>query len=74
MPAILTAVGLLKSYLPAGAQVEVEAQRTVLEILLSLEIPPELVALVTINSVQQSKSCLVKDGDVIRILAVMGGG
>jgi sulfur carrier protein ThiS len=74
MPAVLTATGVLKTYLGGEAQVEVPAQRTVQEILLSLQIPPEVVALVTVNGIQQPKDYLVQDGDAVKILAVMGGG
>jgi sulfur carrier protein ThiS len=74
MPATLTAVGMLKSYLGGETEIQVEAQRSVLEILVDFKIPPELVALVTVNGMQQNKHYQVKDGDHIKILAVMGGG
>jgi sulfur carrier protein ThiS len=74
MPASLTATGMLKSYLGGSAEVEIPAQQTVKEILLSLEIPPEVVALVTVNGIQQPKDYLVQEGDSLKILAVMGGG
>jgi thiamine biosynthesis protein ThiS len=74
MPATLTAVGILKTYLGGAAEVSVEAERTVHEILSSLEIPPELVALVTVNDLLQTKEYKVAEGDKIKILAVMGGG
>jgi sulfur carrier protein ThiS len=60
MTATLTAVGMLKSYLGGAAEVQVEPG-SVFEILERLGIPPELVALVTVNGVQQSKSFLVQD-------------
>jgi sulfur carrier protein ThiS len=74
MPATLTAVGMLKSYLAGETEIQVEAQHSVLEILVGLKIPPELVALITVNGMQQNKHYQVEDGDHIKILAVMGGG
>jgi molybdopterin converting factor small subunit len=33
-----------------------------------------VVALVVVNEVQQSKDYVIQEGDVIRVLAVIGGG
>jgi sulfur carrier protein ThiS len=74
MPATLTAVGMLKSYLEGEAEIQVEAGSSVVDVLLKLKIPPELVALVTVNGMQQSKHYQIKEGDAVKILAVMGGG
>lgn len=56
------------------AEVEVETGRTVRQTLESLGIVPEVVALVVVNEVQQSKDYVIQEGDVIRVLAVIGGG
>jgi sulfur carrier protein ThiS len=38
-------------------------------------IPPELVALVVVNEVHQTdKEIILKDGDDVRVMAVIGGG
>jgi molybdopterin converting factor small subunit len=35
---------------------------------------PEVVALVVVNEEQRSKDYVIQEGDVIRVLAVIGGG
>ena len=55
-------------------EVQVEAGRTIRETLASIGIIPEVVALVVVNEVQQSKDYVIKEGDIIRVLAVIGGG
>jgi sulfur carrier protein ThiS len=42
--------------------------------LVELGIPPEVVALVVVNEEQQAKDYVLQDGDVVRVLAVIGGG
>jgi len=42
--------------------------------LAALGIVPEVVALVVVNEQQQSKDYVIQEGDVIRVLAVIGGG
>jgi sulfur carrier protein ThiS len=56
------------------AEIQVESGRTVRETLASLGIVPEVVALVVVNEEQQSKDYVIQEGDVIRVLAVIGGG
>jgi len=56
------------------AEVQVEAGRTVRETLAALGIVPEVVALVVVNEEQKSKDYMIQEGDVIRVLAVIGGG
>jgi sulfur carrier protein ThiS len=56
------------------AEIQVESGRTVRETLASLGIVPEVVALVVVNEEQQSKDHVIQEGDVIRVLAVIGGG
>jgi sulfur carrier protein ThiS len=56
------------------AEVQVEAGRTVRETLAALGIVPEVVALVVVNEEQRSKDYVIQEGDVIRVLAVIGGG
>jgi sulfur carrier protein ThiS len=56
------------------AEIQVESGRTVRETLASLGIVPEVVALVVVNEEQQSKDYVIREGDIIRVLAVIGGG
>ncbi len=74
MPAVLRPSGSLRDVVGGQAEVEVETGRTVRQTLESLGIVPEVVALVVVNEVQQSKDYVIQEGDVIRVLAVIGGG
>ena len=53
---------------------EVEPGRSVRQTLVDLGVPPELVALVLVNDVQQDKDYVLSDGDFVRVIAVIGGG
>jgi sulfur carrier protein ThiS len=52
----------------------VEAGRTVHVTLVALGIKPEVVALVVVNEEQRSKDYVIQEGDIVRVLAVIGGG
>jgi sulfur carrier protein ThiS len=74
MPATLRPSGALRDVVGGQAEVQVEAGRTIRETLAALGIVPEVVALVVVNEEQQSKDYVIQEGDVIRVLAVIGGG
>lgn len=74
MPAQIRPIGSLKEYLGGQAEVTVAAGRTVRETLAALGIPSEVVAGVLLKDVLQSKDYCVQDGDVIKLIAVIGGG
>ena len=74
MPATLRHSGSLRDLVGGQAEVQVEAGRTVRETLAALGIVPEVVALVVVNEEQRSKDYVIQEGDVIRVLAVIGGG
>jgi len=74
MSATLQALGILKAYIGNRSEITVEAGLTVREMLHELNIPSEVVALVVVNDVPQSKEYRVQEGDVIKLLAVVGGG
>jgi sulfur carrier protein ThiS len=65
---------MLKSYLGEQKEVTVEAGHPVGETLTILGINPDLVAGVFINNEQQSKDYILQDGDIVKLLAVIGGG
>ena len=65
---------MLKNYIGDKAEVAVEAGRTVREAMVALGIPPEVVALVLVNDAQQPKDYVVQNGDVVKLIAVIGGG
>jgi sulfur carrier protein ThiS len=74
MPAVIRPSGYLRELVNGQAEVQVSAGRTVKETLAALGIVPEVVALVVVNEQQRSKDYMIQDGDVIRVLAVIGGG
>ncbi|PWH19354.1 MAG: hypothetical protein DDG59_03375 [Anaerolineae bacterium] len=74
MSAIIRPFGLLREYLHGEKEAMVEAGQTIRQALASLGIPPEVVALVLVNDQPQEKDYRLQDGDVVKILAVIGGG
>lgn len=74
MSATIGPIGTLKSYIGGQAEVTVDAGRTVRETIQALGIPPEIVALALVNEMPQPKDHILQDGDVVRLLAVIGGG
>jgi len=74
MTTIFRPVGVLKTYIGGQNEVAVEAGRTIRETMLTFDMPPEIVALVMVNDEQQSKDYMLKEGDVVKLIAVIGGG
>jgi sulfur carrier protein ThiS len=74
MPAKLRPSGSLRDFVGGQTEINVESGKTIRETLSKLGIVPEVVALVMVNEEQQSKDYVIKEGDVIRVLAVIGGG
>ncbi len=74
MTATLRLGASLKVLLGGKDEFTVEPGRSVRDTLTSLGIKPELVAMVSINEEQRSKDYVIQEGDVIRVLAVIGGG
>jgi sulfur carrier protein ThiS len=74
MSAIIRPLGTLKNYIGGQAEARVDDGRTVRQAMTALGIPPEIVALVMVNEAQQPKDYVLQDGDVVKLLAVMGGG
>jgi len=66
--------GILKSYVNGQAEVSLPAGQTIRQALASLGIPSDVVALVVVNDQQQDKDYLLQDGDVVKLMAVIGGG
>jgi sulfur carrier protein ThiS len=74
MPATLRPSGALTSYIGGKREIAVEAGLSVRETLEALKIPSEVVALVVVNEEQRSKDYVLQEGDIVRVLAVIGGG
>jgi sulfur carrier protein ThiS len=75
MTVLIRPNGMLKDYIGGRDEAEVAPGETVRATLLVLGIPPEIVALVLINNVYETdKEIILRDGDVVRLMAVIGGG
>ena len=64
----------LKNLLGSKAEFTVKPGDNVREVIVSLGINPDLVAMVTVNGEMQGKDYVVQEGDTIRLMAVIGGG
>jgi sulfur carrier protein ThiS len=74
MSAKLLLVGHLKSLVDGQDELEVESGYTVRATLERAGIRSELVALVMVNDEQRDKDYVLRDGDKVKVLAVIGGG
>jgi sulfur carrier protein ThiS len=75
MAVTLRPIGHLKSFIKDKDEVAVPAGRSIRETLRAAGIPPDLVALVVVNDDHQTdKEIILQEGDVVRIMAVIGGG
>lgn len=74
MSATLRIGGSLRDVVGGKQEIQVESNQTVRITLAAVGIVPETVALVVVNEQQQSKDYIIQDGDIIRVLAVVGGG
>jgi sulfur carrier protein ThiS len=74
MPVTIRPIGMLKTYIGNQPEAAVESGRTIRQTLAELGIPPQLVALVLVNETQQDKDYILNDGDLVRVIAVIGGG
>jgi len=64
----------LKNLIGSKDEFSVEPGRKVREIILSLGINPDLVAMVSVNDKMQTKDYIIQEGDIVRLLAIIGGG
>ncbi len=74
MTATIKPLGMLKSYIGDLKETSVEAGLSVRETLAQIGINPDLVAGVFVNEEQQAKDYIIQDGDIVKLLAVIGGG
>jgi sulfur carrier protein ThiS len=65
---------MLKSYIGELKETSVQAGLSVRETIALIGINPDLVAGVFVNDEQQSKDYIIQEGDVVKLLAVIGGG
>ena len=64
----------LKNLISGKDEYSVEAGKTVRESLLQHGINPDLIALVTVNGLLENKDYIIKENDIVRVMAVIGGG
>lgn len=74
MSAVIRPLGSLKRYIGGQSEISIEPGCSVREGLQRLGIPVEVVALVLVNDAPGDKDYVVQNGDVIKLLAVIGGG
>ena len=74
MSAILRLSGPLRDYNWGKPELQVEPGQTVREVVSGLGIVPETIAVVVVNEEQETKDYLIQDGDVVLVLAIIGGG
>jgi len=70
--------GLLKSYTGGKSVITLEAtevgDKSVRDVLISLNIPSEMVAMVLINGILHEKDYLVQNWDIVQLIPLIGGG
>ena len=74
MTATIRPLGMLKTYIGELKETSVDAGFSVRETLKIIGINPDLVAGVFVNDEQQNKDYILQDGDIVKLLAVIGGG
>lgn len=74
MTAILRLGDSLKAMLGKASEYTVDPGSSVRDALVLLGIKPELVAMVSVGGDIQTKDYVIREGDVIKIMAVIGGG
>ena len=71
----LRPIGHLKSMVNDQTEITVPSGISVREALALIKVPSELVALVVVNGVHTTeKGTILNDGDVVKLMAVIGGG
>lgn len=71
----LRPIGHLKSMVNDQTEISVPSGISIREALALIRIPSEVVALVVINGVHTTdKDTILNDGDVVKLMAVIGGG
>jgi len=74
MSVIIKPLGMLKNYVGDMKETNVVAGISVRETLMNIGINPDLVAGVFVNDEQQTKDYILQEGDIVKLLAVIGGG
>jgi sulfur carrier protein ThiS len=67
-------LGILREHINGKKEMDLPVGRTIAEIIQLLKIPNELVAGVFVNEKSQPKDYLPQDGDIVKLIAIIGGG
>jgi len=74
-PISITVVGLLKNYTQNQESLALDAAgKNISQVLAELGIPSVLVAVPLINGRQESKDYVLQDGDIVKLIPLVGGG
>jgi sulfur carrier protein ThiS len=65
---------MLKNYAEGKNMILVESGFSLRKVLLDAGIPPELVAMAFVNETPKDKDEIINDGEIIDLVAVIGGG
>ncbi|MFH2038255.1 MAG: hypothetical protein ABIJ65_02350 [Chloroflexota bacterium] len=74
MTATILTSSVIKELLDGKNEFEVEVGLSVRDTLLKLNINPELVALVIVAGEQRSKDYIIQENDIVKVMAIIGGG
>jgi hypothetical protein len=69
----LKPIGSLINYTGGQAEISIKAGATVREMIIEIGIPPEIIAMVTVNDCHQNKDYRPQDGDVVKLIAIYAG-
>lgn len=74
-PISITVVGLLKSYTQNREPLTLDAAgKSISQVLSELGIPSAVVGAALVNGRQVPKSYILQDGDVVKLVPLVGGG
>lgn len=74
MKPIIRPLGFLKQYINDKGSIQVEAGKSIINTLIEYGIPSDLVAGVFLKEKLISKEHILKDDDVVVLMAIIGGG
>ncbi len=74
MKPIIRPLGFLKQYINDKGSIQVEAGKSIFNTLIEYGIPSDLVAGVFLKEKLISKEHILKDDDVVVLMAIIGGG
>ena len=71
----LSLVGLLREYSDSPQELRLSDRGTTVgQLIHHLSVPPDLVAIASVNGVQRPRAHRLCDGDVVKLLPIVGGG